>query len=185
MRVRLAGAVCTVGLLLAACSTEPEENGQGGADSTQTRQLEGSAVRGYESIAEVLAETEAIVVGTAGESRVETIGPVPFTVTEVKVDDRVSGPSSETVLVRQTGDESTFLSSGTPLLVSGNRYALFLEPFYFEPGKDTGQQVIVGWGAWEENDGEFRLHMLEPDQVPVKGLPATLTDDSLNTLRSP
>lgn len=57
---------------------------------------------------------------------------------------------SETIEVRQFGDESNVAEDGVGVLTQGNSYILFLRSFEFEPGKPSGQWWIVGdQTAWQ------------------------------------
>lgn len=67
------------------------------------------------------------------------------------------------------------------ILKPGQTYALYLEPFWFEPGKATGQFVIVGDHsfAYSATTKSGRALRSPAGVVPGPTVPASVTDADL------
>lgn len=131
-----------------------------------------SVAESFSSLAEVSRGAKLVVEATAGESRVEEVSGVPFTVTSVRISRLYKGSSQDNqVDVRQFGDIHNSDLTFSELLRTRERYLLFLEPFEFAKGVPTDQWVIVGGvAAWRGEDaGGFR------GTAPSSRLPERLT----------
>jgi len=119
--------------------------------------VHGSAARTFHSLRELTDASRAVVqVRATPQHTVEVIGGVPFTVTTVEVTKIEHGSvnGQTTLHVRQLGGEQqgVAVASNAVLLRPGTDYVLFVEPFSFGDGRDTGQWVIVGPDA-----GQYEL----------------------------
>ena len=135
---------------------------------------EGSWVKVYESLDDVTAETELVVEATAlaqekVRSTAEPGGPSHTTLTTFQVHS-VMAPSNTSKVVEVKVRSSDGFSSGEVAQYSiGTRYVLFLKPFVFYPGEDTGSYIAVGQLAAFEIDGQSAERITTRDvAVPSK-----------------
>ncbi|MDR1633602.1 MAG: hypothetical protein LBS27_01485 [Bifidobacteriaceae bacterium] len=133
---------------------------EAGGGSTETQEYLGgsvSLVKDYTSFDELWVDTEVSVRGVAGQSRVEVVGKMPFTVTDFLVeassDPAVAG---ETIGVRQTGAVDFRVEGLADLLVEGGEYLLMVYAFHMErDGPQLGNQYHItgGQAVWVLADG--------------------------------
>lgn len=106
-----------------------------------------------------------IVVGHATGAHVETIGDVPFTVTNVAIDLPVwtrHGKAPNAIKVRQTGragQPEVTAETVSKLLKTGSTYLLYVTPFELVHGVPTAQYVITGdERLWQRrSSGDFAI----------------------------
>lgn len=176
---RRSAVVLVTVLLLSACST---------ADRAAARDAPTTTVAGamsvpeyYDTVEDLVANASLIVeVMVSDEVDEEAISSSTFavttvTVTQVLSEGETAVAAGDEVRVRYTG-RTTELYEGMPgPLVAGDRYILFLEPFTFGDGRDTGQWVVVPPGQWR---GQAKGHAFELDIVggaePMSQLPDVL-----------
>lgn len=136
----------------------------------------------YASLRAMAKGASAVVeVAVDGPGVVQTVGNVPFTVTEVRVTEVLHGTIDDPVVrLRQLG--STQSGGGLvpegELVKAGERYVAFVTPFAFADGRPTGQYVVVG--AWQ---GLYRVEgtqLMATDRV-ASALPKRLSRTSLHT----
>jgi hypothetical protein len=137
----------------------------------------------FTSIGQLAAASSAVLrVRATNASTVERVQGIAFTVTDASLEETLRGSiPGATVRIRQlgaAGDGAT--TAGVPLVIPGQEYVVFVEPFVFSDDKPPGQYVIVGGGAG--------LYALEPTGALLrldsssKGLPAALDLPTLRTL---
>jgi hypothetical protein len=153
-----ASALCVV--LLSGCDGRGTPAAVGDPAATPGSASSGSdrdAVQTFSSLETLRAASQLIVVGRAGSSVVTTIGGVPFTVTDVRVQSVLSGSGTRagsTVRVRQTGEAASAPSEGSKILLSEGTYLLYLTAFHLTASDKTGQFVITGdQGVWLQAPG--------------------------------
>jgi hypothetical protein len=102
-------------------------------------------VRDFSSAADLRAASDLLITGSATpQHKVEMIGDMPFTVTDVTVASVLKGrTASLAIQVRQTGDD-TLASADEPLLKPGGQELLFLTRFRDGAGVLTNQYVVTG-----------------------------------------
>lgn len=132
-----------------------------------------------------MAHDAAAVVEVAVEDAgtVETLGGLPFTVTETRVTEVLRGTldvDADVLRLRQLGSaqSSGGLVPEGELVKPGERYVAFVVPFTFADGKPTGQHVVLG--AWQ---GLYRVEgseLVATDKVPTP-LPRRLSRASLHS----
>lgn len=140
----LAGVV-SVGALLAACG-----QGNSGVQSSSVQHVLGapqvyafdSAAQSVSSLQDVADDTTDIVVAVwTGKSHDEFVGGTPYPVSEMQITEVIQGTMrSGTVAVRLG---YTDVNTGRSPLDTEGAYLLFLKPFWFEPGKSTGQYTTA------------------------------------------
>lgn len=172
----VAAAAMAAASLLGACGSGDSSR----ATSTTAQDQSGgsaSQVKAYGSLSQVADDSGIVVSGvratgtktvSADEEGISgtTSSLVRFTVS------RVAKGSSElegqTLLVRQI-DNGVGMESPEPALREGSSYTLFLKPFEFQPGKSTGQYVVVDYKAAYVDTGDGRLvSMVAPSQSTAK-----------------
>lgn len=179
-RGRGSAVLVVVAVALTGCSSGDRAPKAAGPERT----VLGSAARSFGSLSDLISSGKAVVrVRSTTERSVEWIGDVPFTVTSVDVMgvERGSVANAERVRVRQLGGTvgGVQVASNAVLLQPGTQYVLFVEPFSFGDGRDTGQWVILGpdLGMYELR-GDRLLRPSSPD-IPggdgASAVPASLT----------
>lgn len=107
------------------------------------------------SLEDLAADSVAIVRATwTGETRWERVGSgdaaVDFPVSTMRIEQVIAGRVPDRIDVRM----SVVQADGTSPLDTDREYVLFLMPFWFTPGEDTGQ--------WTTADGPFGLFFGAP-----------------------
>lgn len=130
-----------------------------------------SVVDTYDTMAELRADSSAVVLVTAGAARRADLHDVPMTVTDVHVDKVIAGSASATTLgITQFGADGVSSPDSSRLLVADHQYLLFVTPYILGP-TPTGRFVIAGdQGAYELTDGEYTMI-----GAPGSKLPASLS----------
>jgi hypothetical protein len=136
----------------------------------------------YGSFRAMAHDAVAVVeVAVEGNGAAETLGGLPFTVTEARVTEVVRGRlDTDVVRLRQLGSSQSSggLVPEGELVKAGERYVAFVVPFTFADGRPTGQHVVLG--AWQ---GLYRVQgseLVATDKVP-SALPKRLSKASLRT----
>lgn len=162
----------TVVLLLSAVA--PMSTAGCSVQSEDDASYEASWVKAYESFDDVTAETELVVEATAlTQEKVRSTaapgGPLHTTLTTFQVHS-VMAPSNASKIVEVKVRSSDGFSNGEVAQYSiGTSYVLFLEPFVFYPGEDTGSYIAVGQLAAFEIDGQSAERITTRDvAVPSK-----------------
>lgn len=175
-----------VALLLAACGGRSVDRPHvatpavaPASTTTSILSIAASRATSYTSLADLARDATMVIIGTAGSGTTRTIGGIPFTTTEVRVDRAFTQnvAAGADVLVHQTGGPGIVSPDLPPVLERDQRYLLFLEPFT-GPGSDTTsarRYTIVGlagiWGL--RGDSARRLDPLStelPDRLSVQAL---------------
>ena len=125
----------------------------------------------YRSLAELAKESSIVAVVRATDSVIlEKVHDIPFTVTTVEVIRGMRGTSAGTLLkVRQTGNPEIAMGDDfPPILQAGETYLLFLHPFWFTEGEETGQYYVTGnAGILAAANGSFtRLDPVSKGKLP-------------------
>jgi len=159
---------------LAACS------GTDHSDSApeQTSHGDGSWTQSYNSISELTTDSMTVVVGRVeGTPEIVNAAESGDTVTkssiyQLRVTSSLKGDSTEddVLPIRQLGTvkQPAFAPADAALLESGQTYVLFLNPFYFERGKPTGQYVITGEEGAFRLDGTEAVRTTTRDKLPTR-----------------
>ncbi|MDQ3757114.1 MAG: hypothetical protein M3394_04625 [Actinomycetota bacterium] len=146
----LLAAVAVLGIASAACSEQ----------QPTTQQLHTSRALEFPSLKHVAHEADAVVeIAVDAAGVVETVGNMPFTVTEARVAGVLKGRDvGRTIRLRQVGSaQGAGLVPEGELLQAGKRYVAIVVPFTFGDYKPTGQYVVVG--GWQG------LYRVEGDEV--------------------
>lgn len=149
MRPRLPAAVVGLALLTAACA------GQQSAPRVHT-----SRAAEYQSLKHAARDADAVVeIAVERSGVVETVGTVPFTVTEARVVEVMMGRhAGDAIRLRQLGStQGSGLAPEGDLLEAGKRYVAIVVPFTFGDFQPTGQHVVVG--GWQG------LYRVEGDEL--------------------
>lgn len=136
--------IAPVGLVALALITGCSSNGS--ETRTESKQVIHALVeRDYKSVAELERDSTLQVRVTAGASKVRKLNDVPFTITDVKVNEVLGGKmSAKTLSVQQLGSHQVESPGTSQLLAKGQDYLLFLEPYHLVPGDNTGLYIITG-----------------------------------------
>ncbi|MTD13607.1 hypothetical protein GIS00_06575 [Nakamurella sp. YIM 132087] len=126
------------------------------------------------SLAEMASTAQAVVIAVAGDRSVVTVRqagtPVPFTDTEIHVEQVLAGDLDTTdLLFRQVGSPTHCVDPSSVILSPGSRYVLAISPWYLRRGEPPS-------GRWSANgSGIFGLKgttvlRIYPDwpQVPAE-----------------
>ena len=147
MRPRLAAAAVGLAVLGAACSAP-----------RPTPQVHTSRAIEYQSLKHAARDADAVVeIAVERSGVVETVGTVPFTVTEARVIEVVKGRhAGDAIRLRQLGStQGSGLVPEGDLLEAGKRYVAIVVPFTFGDFQPTGQHVVVGgWQGLYRVEGE-------------------------------
>jgi hypothetical protein len=145
--------------VVAVCGGPQTQDGNGGTGEVQGG-ISASRVKEYRSLGELAKESTIVaVVRATGSAVVEKVHDIPFTVTTVEVIRGMRGTSAGTLLkVRQTGNPEIAMGDDLPaILRAGETYLLFLYPFWFTEGVDTGQYYVMGdAGIFAADMGAFK-----------------------------
>jgi len=140
--------------------------------ATATSESSGSRAELYESIDQVAADSDLVVVVTSTSTTSSASEPQLMTATDVVVDQSFTPDAepSDTVTVWQLGSGAT--PGPLPLMKDGGRYLLFL----VETGLPAGGYFITGSSAgfWVADGDSFTRAVDEGDP-----LPETVTVDDL------
>lgn len=150
MRPRPIVIVVGVAALFAGACSEPRS----------APQVHASRTLEYQSLQQAARDADAVVeISVEKAGAVETVGRMPFTVTEARVVDVVKGRyDGTTVRLRQLGSaQGGGLVPEGELLQAGKRYVAIVVPFTFGDFRPTGQHVVVG--AWQG------LYRVEGDEL--------------------
>lgn len=156
-RLRLVVTSAAVALLLAGCSTSPEEN-------TELVVFGGSVPVRYSTIEQLARDTSVIVLGTVTDSASEKISDLEVTRYEFQVYKSFGVEAPPSVGVYQTGNADWILDMPVPPhLEVGKDYLLFLVPMGLERDQ-VGPDAygILGVGAWAVN-GDTLTALDNPD----------------------
>lgn len=206
-RPTLVAVTCGLAIsTLTGCAGESGPAGKTTGTSAATNspavdQPQTSRIRAYQSLDEVASYSTDLVIGTViGTPTVVPAAQNPTddrlqsTIVRLRVDQDLGGPNAkpgQVLEIRQSGTrEQPLLEQGSDtFLKPGSAYAVYLEPFSFEPGKSTGQYVIVGDKSFNystQSEQGTALNKNDPDTA--QGFPLTLTatdlKNSLGTLGS-
>ncbi len=138
--------------------------------------MEGSSVRSYSSLAELNKDATLVALITpTGTAHVESISGVPFTVATASISRVFKGSASSSLLdVRQLGDAT---SGG--LMVTGQSYVAFLQPFELLHGHPTSQYVVIGGLAglyWQTSSGMLQRVDAHSVDLPLLLSPSQVED---------
>lgn len=103
----------------------------------------------YRSVNELAHDSTLVAeVSPTGQTVVQSIGGIPFTVATVTVKKVMKGSyaAGKTLRLRELGDEQTS-GEGDPHLSKAQTYIAFMQPFVLHRGESTGQWVLTGAGA--------------------------------------
>lgn len=147
-RVRASTALVIV-LLAAGCAAQsaspPTAGTQTAVSPTAETPAAVSRARSYDSLAQLSADSTAIVVATVGNPRrAGAPGGGPVTLLPLKQVEVVAGALRPSDVLRQIGGGGVTVADGGAQLVPGRRYLLWLRPFFFVAGDDTGQVQVTG-----------------------------------------
>ena len=163
-------AIAVGGLLvaLAGCGSHT-------AHATATEVIEASRAHYYSSVTELGRDSTLVaMIRPTGQTTVEQIGGIPFTISTVAVQRTIKGRSSSTTLrLRETGSNTT-VGDVDPLVSKGRTYVAFMQPFELTPGKATGQWVLTGAGAGLFSLTGSTMTKLDPESPQI---PSTLSAD--------
>jgi hypothetical protein len=157
-------------LLTAACAGQPPAPQVHTSRSVEYQSLK-HAARDADAVVEIAVERTGVV---------ETVGSVPFTVTEARVVDVVKGRhAGDAIRLRQLGSaQGSGLVPEGDLLEPGRRYVAIVVPFTFGDFQPTGQHVVVGgWQGLYRVEGE---ELVATDKLRT-ALPRRLTRRSFVT----
>ncbi|MFT3888809.1 MAG: hypothetical protein QM713_11685 [Arachnia sp.] len=154
---RSALALALAPLALAGCTPATTSGGSSGA----------SWIQAWDTYEAVLADTVAVVIATAtGQTQISSVadgsGAKDTTLTEFAVE-RSLGQQLETVAVRNSGG---FAPEEAAQYEIGRKYLLFLAPFVFAEGEDTGTYIAVGQLAAYRVDGDRATRLTTRDALP-------------------
>ncbi len=167
-------------LVLAACSAAPQNSPAPATGGN--KELHVSRAEDFTSIAELTRASTAVIKGTAGTATVETVNGVPFTVTQIKVDEVLSGMlTAAEIPLKQIGSTQVGSRDTSSLLTEGGQYLIFLRPFYWTPGDNTGQYTITGDRGLYELDAKAQQYSFRGGVDSP--LPGALTTESVNARR--
>ncbi|MFI6105537.1 hypothetical protein [Streptomyces sp. NPDC051310] len=139
MLKKTAALVVLAALAVTGCSATTE------AEKKSAPVLHASLQHEYKSLAELREDSSLVVRVTAAHARVRTLHTVPFTITEVKVQEVLKGKTeNRTLSVQQLGSLELASPDTSQLLEKGREYILFLEPYHLVPGDHTGLHTITG-----------------------------------------
>ncbi|MGW2620630.1 hypothetical protein [Streptomyces sp. NPDC001500] len=158
--------------VMAGCSSGDEAS----RASTPAAEIHLSRSKDYTDLTALAADSTAVVKVTAGSSTGRSLNDVPTTVTQVRVNEVVSGTLSTHVLsIQQLGNSRTRIDDAAPILKKGQDYLLFVRPFHLTAADDTGLYSITGGRGeyvYDRNRGDYRLEGGETAQLPA-GLSAS------------
>lgn len=160
-------AVAATTLGMAAC-------GPGDREPGSLQHLDFSLAEEYSSIDALDADASLVVRGTARDiDRIEYEG-VPYQLVTVSVSEVVKGeaPSGD-IVVRQLYGLVDGLAAP---MTTDQEYFLFLRPFEFKAGEDTGQWYVVGPAQWTFKDGRL---VLPVDKAYLGEIPSTLSQSQI------
>lgn len=156
----LRSAAAVVILLVASGCGPPSGSERPDAVSENSTATGGSSghgvrVREYRSLREVASFSTDLVIGeVTGRPKVvsgstDTNDSVKSTLVTMEITEVLGGSTfraGDKVVLRQfgTGSDGTFNQTFDMILKENETYATYLEPFYFDTGKPTGEYVIVG-----------------------------------------
>lgn len=136
-----------------------------------------SLVKEYGSLEELATDTSLVVRGApVSVERIEHEG-IPYQLVTFEPAKVIEGEDpGESIIVRQLYG----LVDGLAVpMQAGREYLLFLRPFEFVPGEDTGQWYVVGPGQWVQEGDQF---ILAVDESHLGGIPATLEAEQADTV---
>jgi len=165
----------TATIILSGCSASLRED----APSTTEQGKTGAHVsraKDYRTMAELKADSTAIIVGTAGASTVQEVDGIQFTVTDVRVSKVLWGKAaSQVVAIKQLGGPELLSADTSRILASGSEYIAFVQPFHMTPGDTTGQYLVTGDRGLYKLDRKTRQYAFEggsesslPLQIPAE-----------------
>ncbi|MFI9643086.1 hypothetical protein ACIG87_24045 [Micromonospora sp. NPDC051925] len=129
--------------LLAGCGSAP--GSEIAAQPEGQTDLSASRVKDYATLAELRAQSTAIVRGTVESSTRDKLEDLPVTISKVRVREVLWGKvSSDVLAVQQVGDETMKLHDTGAILAKDREYLLFVQPFQLKPGELTGRWLITG-----------------------------------------
>lgn len=135
--------VVVAAALLAGCGSAP--GGEIAAQPEGQTELSASRVKDYTSLAELRAESTAIIRGTVESSTRDKLEDLPVTISKVRVREVLWGKvPSDVLAVQQAGDETMQLHDTGEILAKDREYLLFVKPFELKPGEHTGRWLITG-----------------------------------------
>ncbi|MFG1803072.1 hypothetical protein ACGFI4_23300 [Micromonospora carbonacea] len=164
--------VVVAAALLAGCGSA-SDGGSAAQPEGQT-ELSASRVKDYASLAELRAESTAIVRGTVESSTGDKLNDLPVTISKLRVKKVLWGKvPSDVLAVQQAGDETMKLHDTGAILAKDREYLLFVKPFQLTPGKDTGRWLITGdQGTFARSDDGVTFEFAGAGDPPE--LPRTL-----------
>jgi hypothetical protein len=146
-------------------------------------QLHVSVVRVYQSLAELKAASEVVIVATARSAVASDLNGIPVTVTQVEVNDVVAGVVADrTLAIQQLGSWDVDSPETAPLLRSGDRYLLMLVRFRFTADDRTGLWVILGDQGVFRAEGEDFLYAGADRKGGAPSVPEAIRVTDLSSL---
>lgn len=142
------------------------------ADATSSREsYEVSRVRGYDTLEELMEESDLVVVAQVTDKYdVTEVHGLPFTRRTVTPTEIIKGTALDPLIVRVIGtpeDEGA--------LVPGTTHLLYLKQFSFEPGELLDEYVVVGVYAGDYLQTEPEVFEKTDDESPE--LPVEVSQD--------
>ncbi|KJE23064.1 hypothetical protein FF36_02666 [Frankia torreyi] len=167
---RQTGRHCALVLLVLACIVGCSGSGPSASPSpaggSTTAPAGPSRVKSYHNIAELKADSDAIVrVQATDRTQTTVISGIPFTITDVHVTEVIRGTLPSTIRIRQTDTGGV---GGDDILKPGSSYLLFLERFARDGEDVTNQYAVVGVaaGLYLEDSGQASHQDTESPQLP-------------------
>lgn len=138
---------------LAACGAGDTSTADASDDQTKTVSLTASYPKTYKTLNELVASSDAIVVGSVvGSAPAAPIDGLPFTDAQIQVKNwlKQDGVPAKTITIHQTGgvlDGVNYLSDEDPLLEVGETEVFYLKKIpegYMTVGGPTGRLNVEG-----------------------------------------
>lgn len=174
------GLAVLTGCSAGSSSSQPRVPSPGqshtGVNSEQ-RGSDASWTKSYGTVEAVKADSREVVVGHIEKAR-ETVkatedgtGELKSTIFHIRVDQVLSGSLTVggIIKVRQMGTKESpaFSNDDLSLLEDGQSYMLFLQPFEFHRGVNTGQFQIVGEVGAFKIQGQTAVRTTKRDKLPT------------------
>ena len=178
---RFMAVFACMGSMLVACSS-----GAGSAtDQPPSQHVEGDQAVAYSDVADLTAASTAVILATATNAQVleaadaDGTSGLKSTITTLNVTKVVSGTfPAGTVKLRELGDVRSAANDVSPFLKSGTQYVMFIVPFHFSDGKDTGEYVLTDGSTLYTSDGsQATFAGAGTNRLPAKLALATLESE--------
>lgn len=159
-RVALSGAVCVSVIGLGACVGVDRPGST--AAPAEVITYSASLVDGADSLEELVEASDVTTVGVADGQAVQSQHGVPFTITDMQVQQSSKRDLvGSTIQIRQTGSSKVFVPELTKLLEPGEEYVLLLS-LIDDPGAAGQYLITFEQGAWMNNGDGFTSLSSDP-----------------------